>query len=418
MSSVPTIPISQQEPPWQPAAAAAPLAGVRIVPAGEGLAPLVWRGLLLTIVTLGLYRFWYRTDLRRWYWRNTLVAGDGFAYRGTPRELFVGFLLALAVTLPLYFGGALAVLFLASEALTNGVTALGLVALVLLAQYGAWRSRRYRLHRTIWRGLRFDQTGSAWRYAGVSILWALATLLTLGLLLPRFRQMLEAMKLRATRFGSAEGRFDAPLGGLMVRWIPLWLALLVCLLVALYGFGRAGAADDGEGEQVAMALLGVGASLAAILAFCLFWPFYRAAEFRAFTAGSSIGPVSFRSDLGGGALLGMYLKFGLVVAAFLLVAGVMALLLLGIAAATLRIEAFGASRGWPVVAAAAFAYLGGVYVVMALKELMLNRAFWARAAGSLTVFGLERVGEVTARPGEDESATGEGLGDALDFGGV
>jgi uncharacterized membrane protein YjgN (DUF898 family) len=416
-TAVPAIALPRSPaPPW--AAGTGVADGERVRATGVGLGPLVWRGLFLTIVTLGIYRFWYRTDLRRWYWRNTVVGGDGFAYLGTPRELFVGFLIALAVTLPLYFAGALAALLLASEALANAVTALGLLALAVLAQYGAWRSRRYRMTRTAWRGVRFDQTGSAWRYAFVSIAWALAALATLGLLLPVFRRALEGMKIGRTRFGSAEGRFSAPLGGLMLRWLPLWLILIVLAAGALHSLGAASVEEEGTREQVLLAAAGVLAILAGILAFGLLWPAYRAAEFRIFTAGTAIGPVSFRSDLAAAALYGMYLKFGLVLGASLVGAAALALGLLGVAAATLRIEALGASRGWPVIAAAAFAYLGGVYVVMALKELMLNRAFWRRAAGSVTVFGLERVGGITAVAVADEAATGEGIGDAIDFGGV
>ena len=34
-----------------------------------------------------------------------------------------------------------------------------------------YRARRYRLTRTILRGIRFHQTGSAWRYAVCALFW-------------------------------------------------------------------------------------------------------------------------------------------------------------------------------------------------------------------------------------------------------
>jgi uncharacterized membrane protein YjgN (DUF898 family) len=383
---------------------------------GNNLAPLVWRGLFLTIITLGIYRFWYRTDLRRWYWRNTVVGGDGFEYRGTPKELFIGFLIALSITLPLYFAGTLAALFIASEMTTNAITVLGLLILTVLAQYGAYRARRFRMTRTVWRGLRFDQKGSPWRYAAVSLLWFLATVMTVGLTLPLFRRSIEAMKVRNTRFGSAEGRFDAPIGRLMLRWLPSWIGLAIAIVIAAYFAFEASGEDAASDEQGIAIALFMAALLGGLLVLALCWPFYRAAEFRTFTGGSSIGPVTFRSDLAASSLYGMYIGFALVLLA-LGIAG----LLIGAAFLSTIVAVFQSSGRGAMglgVVGLALAYLGGVYLFMALKELMLNRGFWRRAAESVTVMGLDQVGAVLATAVEADSGAGEGLADAIDFGGV
>src|SRR5205085_5045822 len=79
-------------------------------PAGDGafhgaagtFARILIRGGLLMIVTLGVYRFWLTTDIRRFLWSNTQVAGENFEYVGTARELLLGFLFAIAVLVPLY----------------------------------------------------------------------------------------------------------------------------------------------------------------------------------------------------------------------------------------------------------------------------------------------------------------------------
>jgi uncharacterized membrane protein YjgN (DUF898 family) len=390
----------------------------RIRTDGRDLAPLVWRGLLLTILTLGIYRFWYRTDLRRWYWRNTMVGGDGFEYRGTPKELFIGFLIALAITLPLYFAGTLAALFIASEMTTNGITALGLLILTVLAQYGAYRARRFRMTRTVWRGLRFDQKGSPWRYAAVSLLWFMAALATLGLAVPLFRRSLEAMKVKNTRFGSAKGRFEAPAGNLMLRWLPSWLGLAVALAAAaylLYSLLETGNPEDSYENLIAGAAA-FAIHVAGILLLMLGWPFYRAAEFRIFTGGSAIGPVNFRSDLSAASLYRVYLGFGLIVLALGLATMFIGYLIFEGVIDSLP-SSGGASVGIGVVFLA-LGYLGGVYVFMALKELILNQPFWRRAAASVTVTGLDQVGAVMATAVEADSGAGEGLADAIDFGGV
>jgi uncharacterized membrane protein YjgN (DUF898 family) len=391
-------------------------AEARLQATGRDLGPLVWRGLFLTIVTLGIYRFWYRTDLRRWYWRNTIVDGDGLEYRGTPRELFIGFLIALAVTLPLYFAGALAALFIVSEEAGNIVTLIGLALLGVLAQYGAYRARRFRLTRTVWRGLRFDQTGSPWRYAMRSVLWGFATLLTGGLLLPLFRRALEAMKIENTRFGTADGRFSTPVTALMLRWVPIWLLLLALTVFGLLALDAAVHEDNDPLRQTRAAGMGFAGLLGAVVAFLVLWPLYRAAEFRLFTGGSALGPVSFSSDLRAASLYGMYIRFGLIAIALVLVGGGLALVVLGALFTGMQVR--GANPGIGAAALLIGIYLAGVYVFMALKELMLNQPFWRRATESVMVFGLADAAGVIARHGDTESATGEGLADAIDFGGV
>jgi uncharacterized membrane protein YjgN (DUF898 family) len=63
---------------------------------------LVMRGTALELVTVGFYRFWLATDMRRHLWSNTAVDGDAVEYTGTAKELLIGFLFALAILAPIY----------------------------------------------------------------------------------------------------------------------------------------------------------------------------------------------------------------------------------------------------------------------------------------------------------------------------
>jgi len=63
---------------------------------------LVKRGAGLEFVTLGFYRFWLITDIRRHLWTNTQIEGDGAEYTGRAKELLIGFLIALAILVPVY----------------------------------------------------------------------------------------------------------------------------------------------------------------------------------------------------------------------------------------------------------------------------------------------------------------------------
>jgi uncharacterized membrane protein YjgN (DUF898 family) len=52
---------------------------------------------LLNIVTLTLYRFWGKTEVRRRVWSTTYLNDEPFEYTGRGVELFIGFLIALGV---------------------------------------------------------------------------------------------------------------------------------------------------------------------------------------------------------------------------------------------------------------------------------------------------------------------------------
>lgn len=124
---------------------------------------LLTRGAGLLMVTLGIYRFWLTTDVRRFLWANTEVAGESLEYTGTPLELLIGFLVAIAILIPVYALFFLAALDLGPLGQMSG--AIAFAGLGLIGQYAIYRARRYRLTRTIYRGVRFHQSGSAWRYA-------------------------------------------------------------------------------------------------------------------------------------------------------------------------------------------------------------------------------------------------------------
>src|SRR5215510_5137417 len=65
---------------------------------------LVTRGAALELVTAGFYRFWLATDMRRHLWSHTMIDGDAAEYTGRGKELLIGFLVALAILVPIYLG--------------------------------------------------------------------------------------------------------------------------------------------------------------------------------------------------------------------------------------------------------------------------------------------------------------------------
>ena len=55
----------------------------------------------LSIITLGFYRFWGRTRIRTYLWSHVSLLGDRCEYDGTGMELFLRFVVALFILVPL-----------------------------------------------------------------------------------------------------------------------------------------------------------------------------------------------------------------------------------------------------------------------------------------------------------------------------
>src|SRR4051812_14506344 len=146
-----------------PPAAAVPPVPVRGLTRFVGEKGAFWRlnlrGALLLMVTLGTYRFWLTTDLRRFLWSNTVLAEESFEYPGTARELLLGFLFAIAVLVPLYV--ALFAVSLNLGVIGQLSSVIAFILLAVLGQFAIYRARRYRLPRTIYRGIRFTSLAPA-----------------------------------------------------------------------------------------------------------------------------------------------------------------------------------------------------------------------------------------------------------------
>jgi len=67
----------------------------------KALGWLVFKNTLLTIITLGFYRFWGKTRIRKYIWSSQSLFGEPLEYTGTGKELFLGFLIVLAVLIPI-----------------------------------------------------------------------------------------------------------------------------------------------------------------------------------------------------------------------------------------------------------------------------------------------------------------------------
>lgn len=402
-----------------------------------GLTGIAVKGFLLSLVTFGIYRFWYITNLRRFFWSRTAVDGSPAEYTGTGKELFLGFLVALAILVPVYVG--IFALSLLSPKLAPFGGLLSFAVLFLLGQYALYRGRRYRAARTLWRGIRLGQDGSAWTYAGLAAGWWLLTVLTLGLAFPFMRAGLERYRINHTLIGTGRMASDARGTQLLPYWLLFYavtlLPILACgafflvatkfsvptdLFVAKPG-GKAGAfslnpAYAGSAIDTAMIasafIAPIGATAAVLLV-----PFYRARETKVFMAAASLGPVRLASTLKARQFYWPYVVYFLSVVGFLVLLGVIGfvmVLLAGMAG-----QGSGAGLVQAVVAFGAIAgYLGGALLFAVLHVRIVQARLWAAVATSTAVEDAGALEEILASSRGPGSGLSEGLADALDVGGA
>ncbi|GAA6210242.1 YjgN family protein [Cognatishimia sp. WU-CL00825] len=184
---------------------------------------------ILTVLTLGFYRFWMKTRLRRWYWSAWRPLGHPLEYVGDPWEKLLGFLIAVVI-LAFYVGIVNLLLMFASFALFNGNVAayvLSFIGVIPLWFYARYRARRYVLARSRWRGVRFGLAPGAWGFAARAMWHWFLTLITLGLLWPRKAFYLEKYITDRTYYGAEVMQQGGKWIVLFRPWLAVWLPILI-----------------------------------------------------------------------------------------------------------------------------------------------------------------------------------------------
>ena len=381
MSSVPQHPPPASQPPPLPAPVA--FSGDR----GE-FRRLVTRGAGLEFVTFGFYRFWLATDMRRHLWANTHIDGDAAEYTGRGRELLIGFLFALAILVPIYL--AYFIVGVEIERLKAFTSVPLFLFFYLFGQFAIYRARRYRLTRTVWRGVRFWMSGSGLAYAGRAALWGLLMMFTLGLILPWREAALERYKMRHSYYGDLQGSFEGSGWEFFKRGWWLWpLAPIAFYVLPLAPF---------------------------------VYGAFKAVEWRWWLSGIRFGGVRLESTMRRSALIGLYWKY--VGWIFLLGAGFIAYLALS---AVLVASFEGMSlvqfakpqvflKSIPLLALAGLGYLALVLGINVVMRVYLLRDLWVRVLASTTVYNVQAAANVSAL-GDLANALGEGFADGLDVAG-
>lgn len=389
------------------------------------LARLLIRNLLLSLLTLGIYRFWAKTRVRHLLWRHVKILGEPLEYLGTGTELLIGFVAVVVFFAPVAIAYSYAVPFLIPTGSLFGGIALRLfyyAVLVFLVQMAVYRVRRYRLTRTAWRSVRFGLHGSAFRYAVIWLLYGLMTVATLGLAYPWLRVATTRYFAGNARFGSTGVSFNARAGRLFGRWLtvaaPALAAMGLFIAVNGEGFEALGSLWNGLREDkvmtnpVALVVSAVGKFhlmplWLVVPSFALF-AWYRVGEFRYFVGAMRIGETRLRSRMDTPIVYGVYFAFLVVVggAALFLLIGVLGSLI-GILKPAREVIVLTA-----MVTLLAIYWFHGFVRMLLVKVTLLTKI--------CETLSLERQ-EALNRTVQSTAALprhGEGLADALDVGGL
>ena len=406
------------------ALAPAPLDGAFLTEKSKLFWLAFWTG-FLTVLTLGIYRFWARTRLRRYIWSAIDAGGDSFEYTGTGLEKFLGFLIALVV-LAVYLGllqvGLSFIGFNLWGAVTLepsgprdvliqlGVTYVTGLAVLPLIFYAQYRSRRYMLSRTRWRGLRFGLDAAALGYVWRALLYFALSLVTFGLLIPLATFRLEKYMTDRMWYGNAG--FEQQ--GQWWRLYPAMKHLLIALGVLVLG-GAVGIFGSIRG-------LGAVIIIAGSIWFLCGLVYYQVESFKYLTAHKLLdGTVRFTSNAYSQRVIGIFV-LGIILIAILTFVLV---LLFGIVFASggsvlngggAGIRLF-AGAGVAVALAAVLGYIAFLVLIGALLTVFISAPILGHYVDTLRVENAQLLEQINQRAG-DRMADADGFADALDIGGA
>ena len=230
-------------------------------------APIAFTNLLLTIVTLGIYRFWATARTRRYLWSGSRFVDEHLEWTGTGKELLIGFLLVLGLfAIPFFVIAQIAqALALQGETAIAGVLGiLGWLTIFYLGGLAKYRALRYRLARTRWRGIRGGSDDQGLGY-GVSYMGkTFIGTLPLGLMIPWSMTSLWNERWNRLSFGPFPFAAHADWGPVFKRFLLFYLSPVLLFIGGLVfavtsgGIGYMLGGETGALGSLVVTIIGLG----------------------------------------------------------------------------------------------------------------------------------------------------------------
>lgn len=240
--------------------------------------PIALTNTLLTIATLGFYRFWATTRERDYLWSRTRFIDDNIEWTGRGIELFLGFLIALfLIGLPfLLINLVLQGLILQGQKAIAGGLVVGLYVFIFyLVGVAIFRGLRYRLSRTSWHGIHGGSDEPGLKY-GWSYMWKnVLAYICAALLFPWSMTSLWKERWEQMSFGPHLFRSEPNWSSLMGRYMVAYLApivIIVGLMIVMVPMVIAAGAAAGGGSDAPPVAAIAGMAGLFVIGFYVLWP--------------------------------------------------------------------------------------------------------------------------------------------------
>jgi len=266
------------------------------------IVPFLWIGTytaFLSIITLTLFRFWGRTQMRRQLWKDTVIDGEPLEYVGKGSELFFGFLIAIGTVVLPMVAVIFAAQFLFGPPISFVVLGIVYLALYVLVFSAIFLARRYQLSRTLWRGVRFMQGGSPLSYGLSAFGQLLLVIITLGWYAPVMRLNLARWTWSRAKFGDLDFTYDPgdqPREPVWTSFALAWFGGLLYYLIVVGGVVFLTQMSGGVPSLETFAMI-YALAFGMLIPLIVLASWHEAVMLRQITKSISIGGVSLRSRI-------------------------------------------------------------------------------------------------------------------------
>ncbi len=188
---------------------------------------------ILTLVTFGLYYPWARARTFSFLYSNTEMEGSRFAFHGTGKQMFLGFIKAIVLFLLIYgvfiWGSATNSFLLRIVGII--ILYAGLALLIPIAIHGGLK---YRLAKTSWRNIHFGYRGDKGELVKIFIPGIILSAITFGIYSSWFSIDIRKYLIKNIRFGNIKFSYHGKGGELF--WINFKGVVLSILTLGIYLF--------------------------------------------------------------------------------------------------------------------------------------------------------------------------------------
>ncbi len=171
------------------------------------------KNILLTAITLGIYSFWARVNIKRFVYNSTFYQNEPFEYYGTGKEKFIGFL--KSIVLIIFFVLSIGIINLVLSKMVGSTLAaiiggtIAYMVIIAVIPFIIIGSQRYRLSRSSYRNVRFGFYGKARELVVLGLRGIFFCIITLGIYYPWFMLDLKNFMICNSYYGTQPFTFSA-----------------------------------------------------------------------------------------------------------------------------------------------------------------------------------------------------------------